>query len=396
MSANRSSVRADHSNINMGRQLAAVGLISLAGFLLRMTGIQYVGVDYEKSVLTWYNQLKELGSISALADFDGLYTVFYFEILYFLTRIPVPPIVGVKLVSIFFDYMTVYAIAALTYHAAPEGKKWNYSIWVYGLLLCCPITVINSGYLGQCESLWAGLGMLAFYLLVREHPVLGMICFGFAFASKPQGVFLLPIILVYWYYKRNFSGFHFLWIPVGVQLSCIPAFIGGASWDVFLRYFKMMMGQYPFVYYFYPNFWTFLKESPYYVFKNVAIFSAVAVLAVFAVLFVYQKYHSVYDCLEGTAFTAMTCVMVLPSMHERYNYLAEICYLACAVFKPKYRVPAVLLMLCSVQINGQAYLGFPWVSHELLAVVNIVLYFYFAFSYLRPMWDSLTAKEEKA
>ena len=100
-------------------------------------------------------------------------------------------------------------------------------------------------------------------------------------------------------------------------------------------------------------------------------------LLMFAVLFVRSGgEHALEDCMEYVAWTTMTCAMLLPCMHERYNYTAEILLPVCAVLDRRLRFPAAALVLLSVLCYGQSYLGWSPVSHYALACGNLLLYFY--------------------
>ncbi|MCM1568053.1 MAG: hypothetical protein NC081_01250 [Roseburia sp.] len=369
-------------------------ILSVFGMALRLTGFSFEGVDYRASLLPWFEDLREYRGFTGLAHFQGDYNIPYITILCILSWLPIPPLVSIKLSSVLFDYLTAALLAVMVKEASTEDRKYANSLLAYGIFLCCPVTVINSGYLAQCESIWTGLALLSFWLILKNRPAAGMLCFGFAFAMKPQGVFILPLLLICYFYKKSFSILHVLWIPVGIELLCIPAIIGGCPPDVFIRFFKMMMGHYPFVYYYYPNFWTYLKDAPYYVFGKVAIFSAFLVLLLFAILFLRSKRkHSMTDYLEYIAFTSMTCAMILPCMHERYNYMAETVLAACAVLRPKYRFPALLLILVSTQCNGASYLNWPWISHDMLAACNIAVYFYLAWHCLGSLYKEARLQE---
>ena len=373
------SRRIDTKTITTKNKMLMFVLISVSGMLFRLTGLYFEGVDYRASLLPWFTGFTEYPGLTGLGHFRGDYNLPYVTILWLLSRFPIAPIISIKLSSVFFDYVLAFMLSLFAGHCVPKESKDKYRILVYGLVLLNPVAIINSGYLAQCESLWASLAIISFYFVWKDKPALGMLFFGFAFAMKPQGIFILPLLLIMWFYKRSFSILHTLWIPVGIQLLCIPAILGGCPFDVFLIFFKKMMGHYPFVYYYYPNFWVYLKDLPYYVFGKAGIFSAFVVLLVFAILFIKSKReHTPCDYLEYITFTTMTCAMILPCMHERYNYMAEIVLVVCSVFRPGYRLAAVLLVLSSLQCNGASYLGWPFVSHELLAVINIAVYLYLA------------------
>ena len=366
-----------------------LGALSIVGLALRWTGIRFEGVDYEVCLEPWYQQLKAGGTLAAIADYDGDYNVFYITILYLLTLIPVKPIISIKMVSILFDYVAAFAVTQAAMSAGEEtGRGRFYGALAYGLVLCNPVAVINSGYLAQSESIWAGLALLGFWYLSQEKPIRGMWMLGFALVMKLQAVFILPIVLVLYFYKKKFSILHLLWIPVAIQVSSIPAIIGGCGFDVAYRTYFRLMGEYPFMYYYYPNIWTFFKEAPYYLFGKVAIVLAFTALLMFAVLFVQSgRRYTMKDYLEYVAWTTMTCAMLLPCMHERYNYIAEMVLPVCAIFEKKYRVPAAALVLLSALCYGGSYLGWSPVSHYALAAGNLLIYFYLTWKCFYGLYD---------
>ena len=370
-----------------------LGVISILGMVLRWTGIRFEGVDFKVCLEPWYQQLKEGGTLAALAGYDGDYNLFYVTILYLLTLVPAEPIISIKMVSILFDYVAAFAVMQVAMSAGEEtGKGRFYGALACGLVLCNPVAVINSGYLAQSESIWAGLALLGFWYLSQEKPVRGMWMLGFALAMKLQAVFILPIVLILYFYKKTFSILHLLWIPIAIQVSCIPAIIGGCGFDVAYRTYFRLMGEYPFMYYYYPNIWTFFKEAPYYLLGKAAIVLAFMALLMFAVLFVQSgRRHVMKDYLEYVAWTTMTCAMLLPCMHERYNYIAEIVLPVCAVFEKKYRVPAAALVLLSALCYGGSYLGWSPVSHYALAAGNLLIYFYLTWKCFYGLYDGCRA-----
>lgn len=365
-------------------------IISMAGLAFRWTGIRFEGVDYQNCLLTWYLQLKSGGSLAALADYSGDYNLPYATVLYFLTLLPIEPVISIKMVSILFDFLGAAVLMKMVMEAAEGENRYYYGAVAYALVFCNPLAVINSGYLAQSEGIWVSLSLLSFWYIWRDRPVKGMWIFGFALATKLQAVFILPLILILFFYKKKFSFLHMLWIPVAIQVLCIPAIIGGCGFDIAYRLYGNMLGEYPFMYYYYPNVWTFFQEAPYYQFGKAAICFTFAALLMFAILFVKSgKKHTMQDALEYIAWTTMTCAMLLPCMHERYNYIAEIVLPLCAIRKPKYRLPAIALVLLSLQCNGQSYLGWSRSSDFALAAGNIMVYLWLTRNCLKGLWRNL-------
>ena len=206
---------------------------------------------------------------------------------------------------------------------------------------------------------------------------------------KLQSIFILPLILILYFYKKKFSILHLLWVPAAIQVLCIPAILGGCPADIAFRTYGEMLGEYPFLYYYYPNIWTFFKEAPYYQFGSAAVIITFTALLLFAVLFMQsQTKHTLRDVMEYAVWTTMTCAMLLPCMHERYNYMAELLLPVCALFHRKLRIPALVLVLLSMQCNGQSYLGWEFVSHYGLAAGNLIIYFYLTWRCFQRLYQA--------
>lgn len=256
---------------DIGKRTFIYGIVvlSVVGLVCRLLGIRYEGVDYQMCLSAWYAKLKEVGTLRALLEFEGNYNLPYVTAMLVLTYLPVEPIISIKFLSIVFDYLSAGVLAAIIMDCAGQ-KKYFYGLVTYGLILCCPITVINSGFLAQSDGIYAAFALLSYYLVLKDKPVKGMIAYGFAFSMKLQAVFALPILAILYWCKKKFSALHLLWIPVTMQILCIPAIAAGCGFDIALTVYKGQMGEYPFMYYFYPNIWTYFQELPYYAFGIVA------------------------------------------------------------------------------------------------------------------------------
>lgn len=376
----------------------AIAIISTVGLALRFWGFPFESVDYEQCLSTWTEQLKAIGTIQALSSYSGDYNYPYITILYFLTFLPIPSLYSIKMVSVLFDFLEAGLLTSTVMHAAAGEKRYGTGLIAYALVFCNPLVIMNSSYLAQCESVWTALGLLAFYLvIVKEKFGWGMFAFGMALAFKIQAIFILPIILIFYFYKKKFPILHILWIPVAIEILCIPAIIGGCGWDGAINKYLHLLGEYPYMFYYYPNVWTYFQDAPYFVFGKMAIIFTFITLLLFAVLFVKSgKKYRMQDYVQYAAWTAMTCTMLLPCMHERYNYMAEILLPVSAIFDRKLRIPVLILILISVQCIGQQFLGWTPLSYYVLAACNLFVYFYFSAHCLKELYAEYRKSEEMA
>lgn len=375
-------------------------ILTFAGIILRWTGIGYEGVDYQNCLSEWYAQLKEVGSLQALTQFKGNYNLPYATALLILTYLPVSPLAGIKMLSIIFDFLSAAVLMTIVRNCSREKSELK-GLITYGLVLCSPISIINSAYLAQSDGIYAAFTFLSFWLILKNKPIKGMAAFGCALAMKLQAIFVAPILVLIYFCKKKFSALHFLWIPVTIQVLCIPAILAGCGWDIAIRVYSRLMGEYPYMYYYYPNLWTYFQGMPYYAFGKYAMMFTFGILLLFCILVVKSKRQiDTCDYLEYFCCTAMTCAMFLPCMHERYNYIAEILIISLAVVKPRMRMPAIILNLASLQCYLQSFFWTPYnyVSPYLLAAVNLGVYTYVMITCIRELWkereDNAENREE--
>ncbi len=354
-----------------------------AGLLLRLAFWKSGSADTYAFEL-WFSSVREAG-MSAFTDFLGDYNVPYIAVMYFVTKLPFSDFVCVKLVALAFDllgptsgYLIAKELASVSGGAGSgSGEASKYGLIGMALVWLSPITIGNAGYQAQLEAMWAFTGFLAVYMFWKKRPAIGMALWAVSFAMKPQGVFFLPFILLYYYRSKSFSILHFLVVPAVIEVLSIPSMIAGNSFLYFWQYFLGQAGRYPFVYYYYPNIWIWMRDLPYYVFGKVGIGMMVTAFVLVTIGFVRrgrdEDWTFVRD-LELLVWSLMTCAMFLPAMHERYNYPAEVMLPVLAVFDKKYRVPAAVLVASGWLCNGMSYYGWGKAEFYGLSLLNMAVY----------------------
>ena len=330
----------------------------------------------------WFRSIREIGDLSVFTDFVGDYNVPYIALMYFVTLLPFSDFVCVKLIALFFDLFGVVAgflFGRELAHQAGENidTARHFGELCAALIWLSPITIGNGGYQAQLEAMWAFNGFLAVYMFCKKRPVPGMIFFAISFAMKPQGIFFLPFIFLFYYRSKSFSVLHFLIVPAVIQVLSIPSMIGGNSFFYFWKHFFEQSGLYPFVYYYYPNIWIWMRNLPYYVFGKVGIGMMITAFLLYTVKYVgvcRKKNWTLSMDLELLLWSVMTCTMFLPAMHERYNYPVEVMLPVLAVFEKKYRIPAAVLVLSGLLCNGMSYYGWGKAEFYGLSLLNMAVY----------------------
>ena len=300
-------------------------LVSVVAFWIRWLGIEHITADIETCLIPWSDSMKTGYGVSILSTYDGDYNMPYVTVLWLLNYLPGRTIIKVKLFSIFFEYMGAVAGGLIVSHFISGEKKNRFFVYAYSALLLYPSAILNGGYWGQCDFIYVTFLLYMIYALLKDRPVLAMILLGCAFSFKLQAVLILPVLVIYYWKNRRFSLLHFLIVPVVMEILCIPAILGGCSVFVPFSVYLRQLGRYPYLYVFYPNFWAFFREAPYYIFSRVAQFGIIAVLGVFAVVVIRRTEKTdEKKWLFFLYWSVLVMMCFLPCMHERYGMLLEV------------------------------------------------------------------------
>lgn len=354
-----------------------VAVITILAVAVRYLCLPGISGDMEQYLLPWFETLKENGGISALAMELGDYNVPYLTILAVLTYLPLHPVTLIKSVSILFDFVLAGSAGMLVNQCMEKGGKSKKIILSYTLLLFSPLIILNSAYWGQCDSIFGTFLILTLVFMMKEKYLAAFVFMGCAFAFKLQAVFLLPVLILWYVYSKKFSICYFGLIPIVNGILCLPAILAGRPVKNVLMIYFQQTSTYEVMTLNYPNLY-YIMAAPYEIFHKVGILLAIALLGS-ACFFVWksktmlQSKHMLYFAI----YSIWTCLMFLPSMHERYGYVMEILLILYGILYGEKRITAFavnFISLCSYSIYLFTYTPF---DVRILSAVNLVFYVLF-------------------
>lgn len=337
--------------------LIAVGvLVKLALFPVK-TG------DYVCFLEPWLNFIKSHGYEESLKYGFYDYAPSYIYILVVIAKLGFNPLLSVKVVSIFFEYMVAFFIGKiLTY-------KFKNDIFIWISLAVIPILpsiLLNSGYLSQCDSIYSAFVIISLYFALREKQFLSIVFFGIAFAFKMQAVMLLPFYFVMML-RGNIRWYYFLLVPLIFILSILPTWFYGRSFTDLLNVYMAQTNRYPFLTMNFPNFYIWISNDYYNSLKLAGVMLTVVVTLIAGIWLSRNKYNFSFETWIRFAFlSAIVIPFLLPGMHERYMYLGD-----------------VLGVLYFLVVRRNSYLP--------LGILIVSLYSYVRcsrFNDLMPMWPA--------
>lgn len=352
--------------------------VTLLSVLIRFSLRDGVSGDLTAFLLPWFEEIKESGGFSTLSRQIGDYNIPYQTIIAFLTYLPFEPTYMYKFLSCTFDYLSGLLVGYLVYTFSTENKKFK-GILAYCCIILSPVVFLNSSYWAQCDVIFSFFAVLSLFFFCKEKYLFTFLAFGLSFAFKFQAVFLLPFYLFIYFYKKKYSILYFFCIPLMMIIMGIPGLLKGRSIpDIFLIYFNQTE-TYGSLYINYPSFWgLFLSTIPSdysAILKPAAILLTIAILAVLMLCFLKNRIIITPVTLLYMAFIMVfTCILFLPTMHERYGFLYEILSIILVFFFPGTGGLCVILHMLTLITYSSFLFGFSKGTFYPLSIVNIAVY----------------------
>ncbi len=347
-------------------------------YFIRHVNLEYLSGDYYYYLRVWMQEIIARGGFASLSYSIGDYSVPYVFILTVLSYLTSEWMVGIKLVSIFFDFILAGTIGWLVYVSEPKDKgAHTQSILAALIVLFVPTVVMNSALWAQSDSIYTTFVVLAIIFLIKGKFIPSLIFYGIAFAFKLQAIFILPVYIIIYVLNRRYSIYEFLIIPLMYFVMSLPAIIAGRSIvDIALIYVRQT-GTYPSMTLNMPNLYQWFPN-------NYAVFSYYA-LGLFAVLMAISLFRLMLRkvtikrsvVIELALWSVLMAVFFLPAMHERYLYIADI--LSIAYYMIRHKNGWIPIM--TIGISTLSYFPFLFgqtpVDLKLVSVMYIVLLYKF-------------------
>lgn len=356
----------------------AVMLTALA-LVLRALVFGYETLDYQIFLTRWVDFFRQRGGWRALSEPVGNYNIPYLYFMALFSYSSVKDLYLIKLLSTVFDVLLAYSAMRLV-------SRWQKSA---GLRLGCFFTVLlwptvflNSAVWAQCDSIYVALALLGIDLALDERPELAMTCMALSFGFKLQAVFILPVCAVLWM-QGKFKWYHFLVFPAVYVLLVLPAVIIGRPFmDTLLLYFGQTGSIGTGLNYNSPSVFALIRDvADTDAAAKAGIVGAFAyMLAVLGVCFIGRRRLGDQAVFAAAVLLAVGIPFLLPHMHDRYFYAADILTLALAFAFPVYFPTALLTEFASL-LGYHAYLKMRYLlpmhygAAALLIVLAVGIYF---------------------
>lgn len=349
----RAAALAGQGAIGMKSQWLGIAILSVLALLPRLVMLPASNFDLVDHFLPWLDRIRTQGFWEALSTPISRYgyTPFYSYALGLANALFPAETDGkivIKSVSILFDYLAAGLMFVIARMRWPQGGA---PVLAYGAVLFAPTVLLNSAWWGQSDIVFTSFLLACMAALLAQRPVLAMLAFAFACTIKLQAAWLGPFLFLL-VLRGEIRWWSFALIPLVYIAVAVPAVAAGRSLVEVLTIYLTQAGTQSSFAFQAPNLLILLD---YVAKQHIGWLAKVLVLVAAAASLWYAARGRLAGSrkLDGETLlvAALVSVMLVPSllphMHERYFFPADILSIALAVWIPRYWPVAVLVQFTS-------------------------------------------------
>lgn len=350
-------------------------LTVLAAFILVRGGLLYFkSIDYNNFLAPWLRQMRGLSITEAISTKIGDYNMPYLYVLALISRLSINELFLIKFVSIAFDAILAYYAMKIV---SIKFENINIQIAAFTAVLGIPTVIMNGAFWGQCDVIYAALGIASLYYGFTGKSIRCFIFFGLAFSVKLQTIFIAPVLIVFLFTKK--IKISHLWVPVLTFFATlVPAIIAGKPFIETISIYHEQTNSYPQMVLNTPNIYALLGNVKFENFNFAAVLmTGIAVASLLYFLYVNrEKIISITDYFNIAFVFTLIIPMLLPRMHERYFFLADVLSVVLVFFNRKRWYFAPIIITGSFMTYSRFLLGRDYlvpIEYASIAMIFITL-----------------------
>jgi Gpi18-like mannosyltransferase len=284
--------------------------------------------DFVNFLLPWVNFIKANGYFEAMKYPFYNYTPTYIYLLVLIAKIGINPVIGIKIVSILFEYLMAFFVGKIVQLKYPSRLTMLATLAIVPLI---PTVLMNASYWHQCDAVYSAFAIGSIFFLLNKRSLLSIVFLGIAFAFKMQTAMLLPFFFVA-LLRGEVKWYYFLAVPAVYFLAILPTWFAGRPWADLLGIYLAQADTTHKLTLNFPNFYTWfttpnlsVDDTLYPILMPVGIFVTVCVTIVCGILLSRKIIRFDLETWVRLAFlSAIVVPFLLPGMHERYMFLGDV------------------------------------------------------------------------
>ena len=339
----------------------------LATIYLRYKLYGYVSSDFDDFLYWWAQDLRTEG-LSVIATGISNYNTPYLILLWFFGKFIPENFMMIKVISAMADVIAAIGVFKIVSHFRPGSPHRLFAATLY---LLVPTVIYNSAAWGQCDGILGALVLWSFYFCLKDRLNISWILMGACFAFKMQGIFFAPFLLMVALNRRKtFLSGPLLAIVTFFVMTTPTLFFGDSLSRIFSVFVKGMGPMFNFraLSWWLPNLHQWFSNDHYDFFRIVGIVIAFVIVILLAIFGFRSKRVSNEQLMIIAAFSLIIFPFVLPQMHGRYYYQAEVMLFALMFIRTHsdFSFNRRILSFClleSITMTTFIILNLTWLPH---------------------------------
>ncbi len=323
----------------------AIFLLALS-FWIRVTSLSVITTDYTFFLSKWFDALRSAPHLAAFAQPFADYAPAYLYLLKFLTFFPFYSLYSIKGLSIFFDICIALCVVWALYILGIRSKPRLFL--AFAIVMTLPTVMVNSSFWAQSDSIYAAFLMLSLCCVLADRPLGAALSAAVALSFKLQAIFFLPFLVGYLFRRRDTFGYVLL-VPLVFFISVVPAWFSGGSLRYWLFIYAKQSAEYTDLSVSAQSLLAFIQ--PLYLpapTQQLIFWGSIALGTILALAVAVLVARAGLSSPERMILLALVAVsllpFVLPRMHERYFYAADIISTLYALYRPsRWYIPVAVV-----------------------------------------------------
>ena len=283
--------------------------------------------DMDAFFVPWLGHIAATGPVASFAQPFSNYAPAYLYCLAALTPLYgiIPAVTLIKLLCLAGTVALAFAVRhVLIILEIPQPNR------AAALVFALPSVLLNAGLVGQCDAFWTAPLVMALAAAINRRHVAMLAWCGLALGFKVQAILIAPFILALLINRRVPLA---LWpiAPAAFVATMVPAWAAGWPASDLAMIYARQAGEFSNLSFNAPNIWMIADALPIGLpllglSFAIAIGAIAGYIARFSVMPLEGK-----GLIAAALLAALVTAGLLPHMHERYFFLADILALLLAL-----------------------------------------------------------------
>jgi Gpi18-like mannosyltransferase len=308
----------------------------------RMALIPFQSGDYNAFLSPWFDAVSSAPWHESLANSRANYFPPYLYLIFIFTRLPLTKIVALKLIALGGDAL----LGASVFHLArARGAHAKQALLLAALVLALPTVIFDSAMWCQTDAIYCGFLLLALAEGIRQRGWRVAIFFASALAFKMQAIFFAPVLALFAVFGvmqlRQLAA-----IPVVHLAWMLPSLLLGAHLSDSYGMFATQANFYHDLQKNAPSLYQWIPQVAYDLQSGAGVYLALAAITI-ALIYAIDTTPAplpVGRLIAWASFFLISVPFLLPKMHDRYFFVANVVSVVCAFVTRKWRATAAAIL----------------------------------------------------